>query len=89
MDMYNQPRKIFKQPQYNVTDLLRAITVESQQPAIARERPVNNNNEAVFSMWSVLAIMSCNNWGIIGDGVFCEVRAKAPQGNPATQCLEV
>jgi hypothetical protein len=30
---------------YSVTDLLRAVIVESQQPSVARQRPVNNNNK--------------------------------------------
>jgi hypothetical protein len=33
-----------------VIELLRAIIVESQQMVVARQRPINNNNAAVFSV---------------------------------------
>jgi hypothetical protein len=45
--------------------------------AIARQRPINNNNEVVFSvgsmpfsMQSMLAVTSCNNRRAIGCYVF-------------------
>jgi hypothetical protein len=37
---------------------------------IASQRPVNNNTEVVSFMWSTPAMMSCNERGIAGDGVF-------------------
>jgi hypothetical protein len=62
---------------YIVTDLLRAIIVESQQPSVARQRPLNSNNAAVFSVGSAPAITSCSNSRAIGGGVFYWALAEA------------
>jgi hypothetical protein len=60
-----------------VTYFLRARIVESQQPAVARQKPVNNNNKTVLSVRSAPAMTSCNNWGIAIEGVSYWVLAGA------------
>jgi hypothetical protein len=63
--------------QNTVTGLLRAKIVEPEGPAIARQRPINNNNEAVISVQSKPAMASCNKRRAIGGGVFYWVYAEA------------
>jgi hypothetical protein len=48
-----------------VTGLLRARIVEPEGTAIARQRSVNKNKDAMFSVGSAQAMLSCNKRRLI------------------------